>query len=430
MTDSELLHAVTELQNAKGNEKKTILEKYKNERLFRDFLYFALNPLLSYKISTESLDKIVPAESEGNSSGFENIKEVCMFLSSKSGVSHSDIRCVKSFLMQQGDELYELYVLLLCKKLRLGVTAATVNKIIPDLIPVWEVQQGYPWEKYPFQNGEKFFLTQKLNGVRATYYDGRIIARSGEEYRGLGHIIEDIKKLVGENTQVVLDGEITLQNKGILSDNEAFRVATGLINSDNADKIGLCYTIFDIVDKDEFDNVSCNIQRENYEQRRAKLDALSEKCSDGSVSILPLLYKGTDQSVIPKFLDQMVAEDKEGCMINLDVPYRRTRHRGILKVKQFYTMDLPIIRVEEGTGRLKGTLGAVVVDFKGNEVKVGSGFSDEQRAEFWKHQDCLVGTLCEVKYKEISYDKKTGKESLQFPIFVGMRQDKTVVSFG
>ena len=52
-------------------------------------------------------------------------------------------------------------------------------------------------------------------------------------------------------------------------------------------------------------------------------------------------------------------------MVNLDVPYKRKRHNGILKVKRFYTMDLPIIECEEGSGRLAGTLGAFVLNYKG-----------------------------------------------------------------
>ena len=134
--------------------------------------------------------------------------------------------------------------------------------------------------------------------------------------------------------------------------------------------------------------------------------------------------------MIDTLLEQMVAEDKEGLMLNTDVPYKRSRHKGILKVKRFYTMDLPIEGAEEGTGRLSGTLGALALRYGDNLVYVGSGFTDEQRVEYWNHREELVGTLCEVKYKEISEDKDTGMESLQFPVFVRLREDKSEVSFG
>lgn len=173
-------------------------------------------------------------------------------------------------------------------------------------------------------------------------------------------------------------------------------------------------------------DVSCT-----YRYRRAFLDQLYRFIpQDGGVKILPVLYHGTDQSKINELLEQMVREDKEGLMVNLDVPYKRRRHRGILKVKRFYTMDLRIVRCIEGSGRLSGALGAFVVDFKGNEVNVGSGFSDEQRTQFWNRRDDLIGGLCEIKYKELSYDKSTGAESLQFPIFISIRSDKNEVSYG
>lgn len=71
----------------------------------------------------------------------------------------------------------------------------------------------------------------------------------------------------------------------------------------------------------------------------------------------------------------------------------------------------------------------MVVEYKGNKVKVGSGFTDEQRNKFWEARQNLIGVICEVNYKEITYDKNTGLESLQFPVFVSLRLDKTNESF-
>lgn len=118
--------------------------------------------------------------------------------------------------------------------MRLGVTAKTVNKVIPDLIPEWEVQQAYPIEKYPIKDGAWFSLSQKLNGARATYYHGHLYARSGEVYENLDHIIDELEKF--GDLGFAFDGELTLLDKGELSDNEAFRVATGIINSESDDK--------------------------------------------------------------------------------------------------------------------------------------------------------------------------------------------------
>lgn len=74
-----------------------------------------------------------------------------------------------------------------------------------------------------------------------------------------------------------------------------------------------------------------------------------------------MVYEGTDQSVIPKWLDYAVAHDWEGLMLNTSVPYQRKRHTGCLKIKRFYTVDLRITAIEEGQNRLAGTMGALVV---------------------------------------------------------------------
>lgn len=425
MTLTEIIHTMQSLRGT--NEKAEFIKANAGNDAFRSFLFYALNPLLTYKVSEQTLAR---------SGGYDpkitltatDIFSVCDMLSRRRAVDDATLYQVRSFLSVVSDEdERNLYIKLLAKTIRLGVTAKTVNKIIPGLIPEWEVQQAYPIDKYPIPTGSWFTLTQKLNGVRATYYKGQLIARSGVPFVGLEHITNEFARGTTADA-VVLDGELTLGDKGTLSDNEAFRVATGIINSDAVDKTRICYTVFDIVPTDEFERGE---SKTGYKDRRAALDAMKLTLrEDSPVRILPVLYSGADQSKIPELLDRMVCEDKEGLMVNLDVPYKCKRHNGILKVKRFYTMDLPIVACEEGSGRLSDVLGAFVLHYKGNEVRVGSGFTDEQRIQYWKHRDELTGVLCEVKYKEISSDKNTGAESLQFPVFVQLRTDKTEVSYG
>ena len=422
---------IYKLQSIAGaNAKCEFIKAHRDDTYFKRFLYFALNPMLTYNISKKSTDKLMAEENfDGQKLIFFNdIFECCEHLSRLRGMDDATLRQVKMLLNVKYPEMdeRELYIQLLSKKVRLGIAAKTINKIIPNLIPEWEVQQAYTVEKYPLKEGTEFWLTQKLNGARATLYEGQLLARSGMPYKGLEHITDALSWL--RVAGFVADGELTLKDKGDLSDNEAFRVSTGILNSDNVNKTVICYTIFDMIPVKDFDALKPQV---TYRYRRDILNQFAERISDtdGAVKVLPVLYHGTDQFKIEELLEQMVREDKEGLMINTDVPYRRTRHKGILKVKRFYTMDLPIIRCEEGTGRLSGTLGAFVLKYKENEVKVGSGFTDEQRERFWNNRDDMEGLLCEVKYKEISQDKGTGLESLQFPVFVRIRTDKTEVSY-
>jgi DNA ligase-1 len=220
----------------------------------------------------------------------------------------------------------------------------------------------------------------------------------------------------------VLDGELIRVNSEDISDNENFRIGTGILSQDDADKSCMRLVVFDILPAAEF---SAGESELTYKSRLAVLENLREKIAElglQSISTVAVLYSGDDTAMIDYCLEKMVLEGKEGLMLNRDSKYYCKRHNGILKVKQFYTIDLKVISVEEGSGRLKGKLGAFVVDYKGGKLNVGSGMSDEQREAFWAERESLPGRVIEVKYKEESSDKKTGAFSLQFPIFVSLRE--------
>lgn len=285
----------------------------------------------------------------------------------------------------------------------------------------WNVQLAKPIDDAPIPSGAWFALTQKLNGVRGTFCAGAVIGRSGAAYAGLEHIAEALKPFGG----YVFDGELTLADPGDLTDSEAFRAAAGLVRRKSGDKSNLALTIFDALPQSEFERGRSD---QTYRQRRELLDSFAERFSKTScVRVLPALYQGDDPAAIAPLLDKMTAEGKEGLIANLDTAYQCKRNAGILKIKRFYTMDLPVLRAVEGAGELAGTLGALIVGFNGCEVGVGTGFTREERDELWFRRDKLPGALCEVKYKEISANKQGG-QSLQFPSFVSLRPDKREIS--
>ena len=54
----------------------------------------------------------------------------------------ADILVAQSFLMAQNEEDKWFYEGMITKSLKLGCDKKTVNKVIPELIPHWDVQLG------------------------------------------------------------------------------------------------------------------------------------------------------------------------------------------------------------------------------------------------------------------------------------------------
>lgn len=437
MTDKELIGKldamVKALQKAKKKTDKTriLLDARKDFGDEADelmaFFKFLLDPAIVTGLSDAKINKKVTARPDIDvqylSCGYLYI----MGAGHNTG-SDASIATIQNYL-HKNPEYEEFLKRMFTKNLPIGVEAATINKVYgEEVIPVWEVQQGYPIDKYKFRKGELIFASRKLNGSRGTYFKGDIISRQAQKFEGLDHIIKDIEKIIG--TDYAVDGELIRRNIDGLTDGQNFRETISILNSDGNDKSLIKFVIFDIVPIDEFERDACT---ENYSVRKKRLLDLKNKIQKNgtqNIEVVQMVYEGTDVNDVYDWLDYAVKHDWEGLVVNRQVPYRRTRHNGCLKVKRFYTVDLRITAIEEGQNRLAGTMGALVVDYKGNELRVGSGFDDATRAAVWENPDNYIGKIVEVKFKEKSCDKKTGLESLQFPTFVRFRDDKNEVSYG
>ena len=144
------------------------------------------------------------------------------------------------------------------------------------------------------------------------------------------------------------------------------------------------------------------------------------------------MYEGNDKEQITLWLNKITSEGGEGVMINVsDAPYECKRSKGLLKVKRMSTMDLRCIDMELGTGVNANRLGAITVELpleSGTyQVKVGSGFTQEQRDYFWQHKDEILGKIVEVQYFEVTQNQQGGY-SLRFPVFCQVRNDKDEIS--
>ena len=425
----EVINLFKEIQETSGlNDKMSIITTNRDNELFKKCLRFLLDGNIVTGISTKKIKKKVAPSSElapyylCAHSTFEDVMD---YLQQNNTGKDEDIYEIQAFLSGHDNDK-EFYEQMITKKFRLGADEKLVNKCIPGLIDTWDVQLGSSYEKLKLKDGEWFSLSQKMNGNRASFYQGKLISRQGKEFTGMQHIISDLEKL---GMGWFYDGELIRKNVDNLSDGENFRIGTGIINSDATTKDEIKFVIFDYFPESDI------IQKQStnkYKIRRKMLNALRDVIAEKrlqNIEIVTMVYEGTDQAQIMKWLDYAVLHGWEGLMLNKDAVYKCKRTTDLIKIKRFYSMDLPIVEILEGDGRLKGTLGALVVQYKENIVNVGSGFDDETRRKLWTNRESLIGKIVEVKYKEISKDKKTGLESLQFPIFIRLREDDKTISY-
>lgn len=388
-------------------------------------LKFVYDPDIITGISKRKFEKEVSVKPTCE---IKSLSDLYAYFETHNTGSNEDIANCLSFVNSiEDDEEKEFIRAIIIKDLIIGLNLKTITKAYgDDFISHWSVQQAYSFDDHPFPDNTWFALSQKANGTRCTFYLGNFMSRQGKKIYGLDHIKRDIVAFGLED--YFLDGELLRKNVDNQDENTNLRIGTGIVNSDAEKKPELQFVIFDIFPVSSFDG---HTSKETYKQRLGLLNDLEKYLKQAydtpfpNLTVIDRLYEGTDQSKIIYYLDKMDSEGKEGCVLNKDVVYECRRHTGILKVKKFKTIDLRIIGYKEHKHRNK--LGAFIVDYKGNPVNV-PGFTDEDAISFWNNRTSMVGKIIEVCYKEESENKDTGKQSLQFPKFVRIRDDKNEVS--
>jgi len=409
--------------------KQGVLEKYKDDSVVHRYLKIAFDPYAVYGISTKKLHKSVPATSI---IGIHSIFELFTYLTQYNTGTDQIVGLCQDFLdgvAACDRESADLLEKLICKDLSIGCDAKSINSVIPGLIPTFDVQLAQKYFDKPEKlEGKYFALTTKIDGGRiiAIKENGQVsfFTRAGQLYEGLVDLEREMQENMPDGT--VLDGEITIfEDRGIPS-KEAYKRAMKITRSDG-EKHGLKMKCFDAMYIDEW---KAQKSTHDYIERRALLNTLVARKALIYFEVLPELYRGTDTTKVLEFLDEAIANQEEGVMINIcDAPYEFGRTWSLMKVKKMNTLDLEIVGYEEGSGRLAGTLGAIHVRYKnGNIVKVGSGFSDELRALIWLEPSDFIGKIVEIQYFEETTNADGGK-SLRFPVFKDFRTDKLTPDF-
>lgn len=424
---------VNEMQaTCSRSAKMEVLDKYRDDPDIRYLLLFIYNPYITTGISDKKLSRNVEACMVNLREYFklayelryaDDLKLLLEFVKMHNTGSDTVISVVQSFCRDLPLDVRDLFCDIVTKNLQLGVDAKTINKVIPGLIPEFSVMLANKYFDNPsVVDGKHFVLTTKIDGGRiiALKEDNNVsfYTRAGQKYEGLVDLEQELAELPFNN--ICFDGEITLLDRGFLTSKDQYKETMKITRKDG-EKHGVKMLVFDVMTASQFRNKNCDTP---YYERRNRLDRLFETHHMTFFEKLPVLYDGSDTSQILDWLNYNVDNDEEGVMINIaDAPYEFKRTNALLKVKRMNDIDLEIIGFEEGSNRHAGRLGALLVSYKDNIVKVGSGFSDELRDEIWAHRDDWLGRTITVQYFEETTNQ-SGGVSLRFPVYLDYRTDK------
>jgi DNA ligase 1 len=254
----------------------------------------------------------------------------------------------------------------------------------------------------------------KKDGVRCIYNpaDGTYTSRAGKQFKNFGCFDKDLKTLVEyfekhlgiAKEDFLIDGEV-IDESGKFSD-----LMTQVHRQEDVDPSSLVFMVFDIV-----------LPEHTLSRRLNMLDYAFSTLHpvESNVRRLPhweCVFWDTEAEM-KQWVEKFVADSgEEGIVLkNKFSFYEGGRSVNWCKVKVMHTLDLKVVGVVPGKGKNEGKVGALMCEYKGKEVKVGSGFTDEQRDAFLNAPPSLI----EVKYQEITKDG-----SLRFPTFVKVREDK------
>lgn len=425
-----------EIQGISGKiDKKQKIAEHKEDRLFESILGFIYNPYVKTNIAVKKLEKKVSVPATRK---FVSIGQFMVYLSTCTG-KDEDIANVQNYTSEHPEELQWLIKAIATKNLKIGATDKTINEAFGrNIIPSFSVmladkyidikRGGKVTENWKRFVGGDVIVTPKLDGNRCAIVKSKnglvMYSRSGQVLEGYSELERELDKLP---SGFVFDGELIAKNSDGLNSKELFQLTQSLTRK-KGEKKDIEFHVFDMLREKEFLE---GVSNKPCEERKRVVGTVVNNMKSDLIKYVEPLYIGTfDEEVIARLSNEAKQDELEGVMVQCaNAPYVSKRTKDILKVKVFESADLLVTGYYEGKeASRKGTLGGLVVDYKGYPVNVGGGYNDEERKQFWDNREEMVGKIIEVMYFEET-ENLQGGISLRFPQFKALRVDKTEPSY-
>ena len=384
----------------------------------KNILLYTYHPTWQYYITSDILKKKSHLVAKN---AYKNFFDLLDDLKGRAITGHDAIAAVNSFIEHHSD-YEELIHCILDKDLKTRAGDKIINKAIKNHIPEFSVALADKYDPNIVEWKDGWYVSRKIDGARciavvdnsgnATFY-----SRTGKTFETLDIVGGGIKNLGLSN--VVLDGELCLVDE---EGNEDFQGIMKELRKKDHTIQNPSYKIFDMISHDEFYSKKGESHK-TYSHRYNNLQQVMRNNSCVCLSVLAQ-EKIIDDNHFAEWAAKSSEYGWEGLMLRADEPYKGKRSKDLLKYKSFFDDEYEVVDTEMGPFRyvLNGKeheeemLSCVTIQHKGHNVRVGSGFTIEQRQEFYKHPKKILGKIITVQYFAESKNQDGGI-SLRFPTF-------------
>ncbi len=188
--------------------------------------------------------------------------------------------------------------------------------------------------EYKDENLSGWFMSEKLDGVRATWDGKNLISRKGNKFAAPKFFTKDFPK-------TKLDGELYTKRDDF---EKIASITSKLTPSDEWKE--LKFYIFDMPDFEE-----------NFSIKYEKMKEISKNSKFIEV-ISQTRVKNNDE--VFKFLDEVVAGGGEGVVVrDPNLIYENKRSTKILKIKKFKDAECEVVKINPGKGKFEGLMGSI-----------------------------------------------------------------------
>jgi DNA ligase-1 len=416
--DLKVLQAFVDQMKANSslNVKKTIINSYGKNHFIKNALLYTYDPYKKYYVTSKTCkkNKDLCDMNQIHDSIFHLLND----LNDRVYTGHDAIAMVNAFILQH-KEHEDLIFSIIDRNLEIRASESVINKIIPNLIPTFDVALANKFDPKRVDWNDVWFASRKLDGVRCITivdYQGNVkcYSRAGNEFETLQVVKDAVRELAVVG--VVFDGEICLMDK---DGNEDFQGIMKQIKRKNHTIANPKYVMFDYLTKSEFDNKESNAPLVQRIARFSKLDTRIE--DQESLSVLEQIVVSDDDH-FGALKAKAENNGYEGVMLRKNVGYEGKRSQNLLKVKKFYDAEYVVESIDfedhriirDGKEEVVRMMAQAYINHKGHEVKVGSGWNQEQRLKYEANPELIIGKTITVQYFEETKNQEGGL-SLRFP---------------